>query len=140
MDPKVAAVFEAYPEPARAALLRLRDLVFETARQTDGVGELEETLKWGQPSYLTPKSRSGSTLRLDALKGAGHGYALYVNCKTDLAETFRGLYGEALALEGERAVLFDARTPPDEAMVRHCIALTLTYHHRKRRTIVQLGR
>ena len=49
-DPGVAAVFETYPQALREKLSALRDLIFATAAATDGVGELHETLKWGQPS------------------------------------------------------------------------------------------
>lgn len=136
MNPQVAAIFDAYPEPVGARLRRLRELILETARETPGVGALDETLKWGQVSYLTAASRSGSTLRIDAVKAVPGRYALYVNCKTDLAATFRDLYGEALTVEGQRALVFDAARPVDETMLRHCIALTLTYHRRKARTIV----
>jgi len=43
-------------------LMQLRKLIFDVASATEGVGELEETLKWGQPSYLTSQSKSGSTI------------------------------------------------------------------------------
>lgn len=135
MNPQVAAVFDAYPQAVAAPLRRLRDLILETAAETPGVGALEETLKWGQASYLTSVSRSGSTIRIDAVKAVPGRYALYVNCKTDLAATLRDLYGEALTVEGQRALVFEAANPPDEAMLRHCIALALTYHRRKTRTI-----
>ena len=63
--PAIEAVFEAYPKPVKAKLLALRRLIFDTAKTTKGVGALEEALKWGQPSYLTPRARaaapSGST-------------------------------------------------------------------------------
>jgi len=40
-------------------------LIFQTGKGHQGVGALQETLKWGQPSYLTPETkaaaRSGST-------------------------------------------------------------------------------
>jgi hypothetical protein len=61
----VATVFKAYPEKARTKLMFLRQLILDTASSIRGVGEIEETLKWGEPSYLTPKSKSGSTLRID---------------------------------------------------------------------------
>jgi hypothetical protein len=64
-DPAVAAVFGAYPKPLKAKLLALRRLIFETAAATKGVGTLQETLKWGQPSYLTTETKSGSTIRID---------------------------------------------------------------------------
>ncbi len=67
-DPAVEAAFGAYPAPVKAKLLALRRLIFDTAKRTKGVGALEETLKWGQPSYLTPETKSGSTIRIDQVK------------------------------------------------------------------------
>jgi hypothetical protein len=67
-DPAVEAAFDAYPKPLKPKLLALRRLILDTARTTSGVGALEETLKWGQPSYLTPETKSGSTIRIDAIK------------------------------------------------------------------------
>lgn len=43
---QVTAVFEAYPPNIQAKLMFLRQLIFETAASIDGVGEVEETLKW----------------------------------------------------------------------------------------------
>src|SRR4029079_237763 len=91
-DPAVAAVFGAYPGPVRARLLALRLLILDTAKMTKGVGAIEETLKWGQPSYLTTESRSGSTIRIDRVKGDAGGYAVFFHCQTDLVERFRELY------------------------------------------------
>lgn len=68
-DSAVAAAFASYPEPIRARLLALRRLIFATAAATQGVGPLEETLKWGQPAYLTPATRAGSTIRIDRVRG-----------------------------------------------------------------------
>ena len=67
-NPEVATVFETYPKEIRAKLLLLRRLIFNVASETDGVGELEETLKWGQPSYLTTQTKSGSLIRIDQIK------------------------------------------------------------------------
>src|SRR6266702_3123193 len=67
-DPAVDAVFNAYPKPIKARLLALRRLIFDTAKTTKGVGALLETLKWGQPSYLTAETKSGSTIRIDEAK------------------------------------------------------------------------
>ena len=68
-------VFQSYPRAARAKLGALRKLILATAARTQGVGEIEETLKWGQPSYLT-KSKSSTTIRIDR-HGERH-YALFV--------------------------------------------------------------
>ena len=72
-DPAVDTVFNAYPKPVKARLLALRRLIIDTAKTTKGVGALQETLKWGQPSYLTAETKSGSTIRIDRVKSAAIG-------------------------------------------------------------------
>src|SRR6476620_8296073 len=90
----VAEAYASYPRPLRDKLLQLRRMIFDTAAATDGGGDLEETLKWGEPSYLTPHSKSGSTVRVDRMRTDPARVAVYFNCQTDLVSTFRGLYPE----------------------------------------------
>jgi hypothetical protein len=130
-DSAVDAVFGAYPEPLKTKLLALRRLIFDTAKITKGVGALEETLKWGQPSYLTPETKSGSTVRIDQVKPSGQ-VAVFFHRQTNLVETFRELYPE-LSYSGNRAILLDAEDKLPEPALRHCIALALTHHVRKRK-------
>jgi Domain of unknown function (DU1801) len=130
-DRAVAAVFEAYPKPLRSKLQALRRLIVDTARTTDGVGPLEEALKWGQPSYLTTETKSGSTIRIDQVKAVPNQYAIYFHCQTDLVSTFRELYPD-LTYGGNRSILFDASDELPQAALRHCVALALTYHLNKR--------
>ncbi len=132
-DPKVAAVFKAWLSVTRERLMALRETIFEVAAATEGVGALTETLKWGQPSYLTGETGSGTTIRIDRLKGDGGGYAIYFHCQSGLVGRFRDLYPQAFTYEGERAILFGPgeRIPGRE--LRHCIALALTHHLRKKR-------
>ena len=125
------ALFGAYPAPVKAKLLALRRLIFEIAKATKGVGALEETVKWGQPSYLTPETGSGSTVRIDQVKPAADQVALYFHCQTNLVETFRELYPE-LSYSGNRAILLDVGGKLPEAALRHCIGLALTYHLRRK--------
>jgi len=132
-DPAVAAVFDAYPKPLKAKLLALRRLIFDTSRMTKGVGALQETLKWGQPSYLTPETKSGSTIRIDRVKTSPGQYAVYFHCQTDLVETFRELYPSDFRYGGNRCIVLDAAEKLPEAALRHCVALALTYHLRKRK-------
>ena len=132
-DPAVDAVFSAYPKPVKAKLLALRRLIFDTAKATEGVGALEETLKWGQPSYLTPETKSGSTIRIDRLKSSANQYAVYFHCQTDLVETFREMYPTELSYEGNRSIILNAEDAIPEAELRHCVALALTYHLKKRK-------
>ena len=128
----VAAAFDAWPEDDREALLRLRDIIFETAAQTEGAGPLEETLKWGQPSYLTSESGSGSTVRLGSVKGMERTVAMYFHCQTDLVATFRRLYPETFTYEGNRAIHLKIGHQIPRSELSHCVALALTYHARKK--------
>jgi Domain of unknown function (DU1801) len=126
-DPKVAAAFSSYPKPLQTKLLALRQLILDTARTTDGVGALEETLKWGQVSYLTSESKSGSTVRIDCVKSEPDKYALYFHCQTNLVETFRQLYPN-LVYGGNRCILLDTTEALPKDALRHCVGLALTYH------------
>ena len=132
-DPAVDAVFSAYPKVLRAKLLALRRLILETAAATQGVGTLEETLKWGQPSYLTAETKSGSTIRIGEVKAGVSQYAMFVHCQTDLVATFRELYPTELTYGGNRSVIFNAGDDLPEEVLRHCVALALTYHLNKRK-------
>ena len=126
----VAKVFAAYPDDVRARLMKLRAIILDTAESIDGVGPLEETLKWGQPSYLTTESGSGSTIRIDREKSDGR-IAMYFHCQTDLVATFRELYPTQMTYGGNRSILFDVSDKIPDKALRHCIGLALTYHARK---------
>ncbi|PJK31126.1 DUF1801 domain-containing protein [Minwuia thermotolerans] len=130
-DAAVQAVFDSYAEPAREGLLALRGLIFETAAATPGVGAVEETLKWGQPAYLTPETKSGSTLRLAPDKQGG--FAIYAHCQTTIIPDFRDLFPEGFDYEGNRAIHFrDADSLPLERL-RLLISSALTWRLRKRK-------
>jgi uncharacterized protein DUF1801 len=131
-DRAVAAVLESHPRPIGSKLLALRKLILDTARATEGVGALEEALKWGQVSYLTSESKSGSTIRIDRVKSAEDQVAVYFHCQTNLVETFRELYPE-LSFSGNRAIVLDASQKLPEEELRHCVALALTYHLARRK-------
>ena len=131
-DPAVAALFDAYPKPQKSKLLALRRLILDTARTTEGVGAIEEALKWGQASYLTSETKSGSTVRIDRVKSANQ-VAVYFHCQTDLVETFRELYPTELSYGGNRSILLNAENDIPETPLRHCVALALTYHLNKRK-------
>jgi hypothetical protein len=132
-DPAVEAVFDASPAPVKKQLLALRNMIFEVAASTSGVGELQETLKWGEPAYLTRASKSGSTIRIAARPGSAGQYALYLNCQTTLVDTFRSLFPTEFVEEGNRAIVFDAGDEVPQDTLRFCIAMALTYHHTKRK-------
>jgi hypothetical protein len=110
-------------------MMHLRQLILDTAAATEGVGELEETLRWGEPSYLTTKSKSGSIIRINS-KAPDH-YAVYFHCQTDLIERFKKLYPE-FQYDGNRSITFDGQEDVPEGELYHCISLALTYHLDKR--------
>ncbi|HCE3366487.1 TPA: DUF1801 domain-containing protein, partial [Vibrio parahaemolyticus] len=49
MNKVVKERFDEYPENARVRLEELRNLVFQIASDLE-LGEVDETLKWGEPS------------------------------------------------------------------------------------------
>ncbi|GAA0476059.1 DUF1801 domain-containing protein [Parasphingorhabdus litoris] len=127
---QIQSVFDSYSETAQDRLKQLRSLIFEVAAHDDRIGPLEETLKWGQPSYLPSSSKSGTTIRIDANAKTAGNCALYVHCGTDLVARWRELYGEILHFEGNRAVIFEADKPLPTEAVKHIMAMALTYHLR----------
>lgn len=128
MNPDVNDKFESYPRHIRPKLEVLRSLIFEVAANTPTAGKLEETLKWGEPSYLTSESKSGTTIRIDWKSKTPDQYAMYFNCKTTLVEDCRSLFGDTLSFGGNRAILFNVANPLPENEVRACIGMALTYH------------
>ena len=128
-DPVMTEKFASYPSKIRTRLLSLRELIFEVALKTKGVGELEEALRWGEPSYLTTESHSGSMIRIDKSKSEGQ-YAMYFHCQTNLVDTFRTIYPE-LRYQGNRAIVFDENEKIPITKIRHCVSLALTYNLHK---------
>lgn len=128
----VAAAFASYPPRVRERLLALRQLIVDTASVTEGVGRIQEALRWGEPSFLTPETKSGSTIRLGPVRGADDQVGVYFNCNTTLVDSFRQMYPDRFEFSGNRAILFrlDDSIPVHE--LRHCIALALRYHLDKR--------
>lgn len=132
-NPQVAARFEGYPPHVRRRLMALRELVFRIAAATDGVGEIEESLKWGEPAYAT-RNKSGTTLRIDWKQAAPNHCAMYFHCQTNLVETFRSLFPNDFIFEGKRAMLWpiDQDMPRDALAI--CIAAAMTYHLKKKKS------
>lgn len=127
-NPAVKEKFDAYPKEVLPKLVQLRELIIETAAEEGSIHELEETLKWGEPSYLVKK---GSTIRIDWKAKAPHQYAMYFKCTSKLVPTFIELFGDSFNYEKTRAIVFnlDQEIPADKLKV--CIRLALKYHHLK---------
>lgn len=124
-NPSVKDVFDQYPKTVKPQLLKLRQLILQSASEIDGLHKLEETLKWGEPSYLT---KFGSTIRMDWKKRNPDQFALYFKCTSKLVETFKTLYGNKFMFEGNRAIVFQLDDKIPEKELKHCIIMALTYH------------
>jgi len=124
-NPEVKKVFNKYPPSVKPQMLSLRELVIETAREIEGLDKLEETLKWGEPSYLT---KNGSTLRMDWKAKAPEQYALYFKCTSKLVETFKEVHGDVFKYEKTRALVFSLNDKLPKKELKSCIKAALTYH------------
>ncbi|MFV0267469.1 MAG: DUF1801 domain-containing protein [Draconibacterium sp.] len=127
-NPQVEAVFANYPDFVRDKMQHLRELVIETAEETEGVTDLEETLKWGEPSFVT---KNGSTLRMDWKEKAPEQYAMYFQCTSRLVDTFRLVFDHKFKYEGKRAIVFQLNQKVPELELKECIKASLRYHNVK---------
>lgn len=125
-SPKVAAAFDALDAGARPGLMDLRALIFDVASDTPQAGAVEEALRWGQPAYLTPSTKSGSTVRLGVPKQGG--FALFVHCQTSLIPDYITAFPGQDRIEGTRAILFDSPDQIDPLRHGWLIHRALTYH------------
>ncbi len=125
MSPEIAQVFAKMPTGRGAPVYQIRDLIFDTAQRL-GVGPLTETLKWGEPAYLTEKTKAGSTIRLGM---RADGPAVFFNCNTSLVEGFRRDYTDRFfRFEGNRALVLTSTGAAAERALSACIGHALTYH------------
>lgn len=133
-DPKVDVIFANYPDSVRKSMQYLRELVRETAEEIESIEKLEETLKWGEPSFIT---KGGSTLRIDWKAKTPHQYAMYFQCTSRLVNTFKLVFGTQFKYEGNRAIVFQLDQKIPQEQLKECIKASLTYHNVKH--LITLG-
>lgn len=115
---------EGIEEPNLSRFIPLRELILDVAANLPQVGPLEESLKWGEPSYTPQRKNTGSSVRIAPRKDGR--VALHFICHTGLIEEFRELYPH-LNFEGKRGIIIDPAKPLPTDELRHCIAKALTY-------------
>jgi len=125
--PDVKSKLAKYPAAVRPKLKHLRKLVIETAEEL-GIDQIEETLKWGEISYLAKK---GSTIRMDWKAKAPDQYAMYFKCTSKLVLNFKEVYGDTFKYEKTRALVFNLDEDPPKKELKACIAAALQYHNVK---------
>lgn len=135
IDPRVKAVFDNYPKEVLPKMMHLRNLILETAEELE-IDALEETLKWGEPSYLAKK---GSTLRMDWKKKSPNQYAMYFKCTSLLVKSFIEIHGDSFNYENHRAILFKMDDEVPEKALKSCIAMALDYHNVKHLPLLGYG-
>ncbi|MEJ8475914.1 DUF1801 domain-containing protein [Roseibium algae] len=133
LGPEIEAVFSSYPEPIQEPILRVRSLVFQVAEGRNEIGLITETLKWGQVSYLTEVTKSGTTLRLAPVKKRLNHFGLYVHCQTQLIERSRDIFSVEAAqgvfeFEKNRGLILECGKPLPVTALSLFINHALTYH------------
>lgn len=128
MNNSVQDKFSSYPKHIRPKMVALRKLIYKVANSTEGVGEIEETLKWSEPAYLTKKPKSGTTIRIDWKERNPDKIGIYVNCNTTLVDSFRSMFEYELEFEGSRAILIPINEPLPKEQLMICIQMALRYH------------
>ena len=118
-------VFSNYPHPVRKRMLKLRQLIVETARETEGINMLEQALKWGEPGFLV---KNGSTIRIDWKKKTPGQYAIYFKCTSKLVPAFKKRFGDLFKYEGTRAIIFKTDDELPVTELKQCITAALRYH------------
>ena len=131
ISPEVERKFQNYPDFARQQMMALRQLIIETAREVEAITQLEECLKWGEPSFITSQ---GSTIRIDWKEKQPDFYAIYFSCTSKLVPTFRLLYKDTFSFEGSRAIQFKLDEKLPKTALKKCIATALQYHKLKHLT------
>ena len=125
VNPAVALVFNNYPDVVRDKMFALRALVLEVASEVDEITAIEETLKWGEPSYLT---KNGSTIRMDWKSKTPGQYAMYFKCTSRLVTVFKTVFNNQFDFEGKRAIVFQLNDKVPIEDLKSCVKAALTYH------------
>lgn len=95
----ISRAFAEFDADSAKVLDQLRELIL-TQAQVLSV-EVDECLRWGQPSYISPV---GSMLRLGISK-SGHP-AIFAHCQTTIIADFAAEFGSDFQIEGNRAITF----------------------------------
>ncbi len=128
MDEQISAAYDRFDDLVKTRLFEIRHLIFDIAGEHDEIGSVTETLKWGEPSYLTEQSKSGTTVRLSNVKERPDCCGIYVHCQTRLIGEFRDSFSNELEFSGNRAVLIDVNKPLNETLIKMFLHKALTYH------------
>lgn len=134
MDIKIRQVFEKTPSLPKRKLLEIRECIFSVSNALK-VENFEETLKWGQVSYLC---KHGSTIRIGWDEKHSEQVSIFFNCNSSIVETAKEIYGDRLRFKGNREVVFMLDEILPQTALEDIIAMGLVYHQIKHKQL--LGR
>ncbi len=129
----VEAVIASYPSRARVRFHDIRTIILAAAADTPETGPLTETLKWGEPAYLTEATKSGATLRIAWSPRDPDRIGIYLNCRSSLVEDVRTLHPGIFDVEGTRGLKLALDAPLPKEAIDHVARLAQGYHRRKGR-------
>jgi hypothetical protein len=124
MAVEIERKYQSYPDAARRVLLTIRGAIHEVAA-AESLGEVVETLKWGEPSFLT---KQGSAVRIDWKSKQSDSVSVYFNCNTKLADSFKELYGDTLKIVGNREIVLPIEGDVPISTLKLCLSMSLRYH------------
>lgn len=128
-DSAIEELFSNYEEPYKSKLLEIRELIFACAEKNSEVGKLKESIKWGQPTYSTLETKSGTPIRIDRFGESD--VAIFFNCHTVLVDAFREIFSKELNFSKNRAIIIDPLQNLPITQLEFCISSALVYHKNK---------
>jgi hypothetical protein len=87
-------------------MLRVRKLIYDVAAREKDIGSIEETLKWGEPSYAPRNSNIGTAVRIGWHPSRPEQFGVYVHCQTNLIENFKKKYPKKFLYQKTRGIIF----------------------------------
>ena len=128
-------VLDSYPDRAADRINELRTLILQAAEESQWVEKIEETLKWGEPSYL---AKHGSTVRIGWKAKSPDQFAIYFKCTSKLVPTFREIFPNTFQFAGNRAIVFGLEDEIPKSELKQCIKAAIEYHKVKHRPLLGL--
>ena len=122
----VRAILDAHPAKERARLLAARALVYRVAAADDALGEIVESVKWGQPSYRSTDRHRGTAVRLGVDRRSGRAGVCF-HCGTAMIARCRERFPTAFSFDGKRGLLLDSDVHEVEETLAACVREALVY-------------
>jgi uncharacterized protein DUF1801 len=105
------------PPVLQKRLQDVRQLILQVAEQNPDIGEIEESIKWGQASFAT-KPKTGTPIRIGGDKDT-ETYSLFVPCSTRIISEFRDIHPDMFEYRGNREI----RLPLNKIMPQKKLSL-----------------